>query len=76
MPITAKQFAQKLNHCLDETGAPASTRERATILSKLLDLPKHQAWGLLEGQQLPDSELMRQIATEFEVDPNWLSGDK
>lgn len=76
MPASPKQFAQKLNHCLDETGAPTSTRERAAILSKLLALPKHQAWGLLEGHQIPDADIIDLIANEFEVDPKWLTDDK
>lgn len=76
MPQSAKIFSQRLNHCLDETDAPASARERAVILGKMLDIPRHVAWSLIEGQQLPDSSLVQQIATEFEVDPKWLSGDK
>jgi hypothetical protein len=70
----AKYFAQRLNDCLDETGAPAQVRERVAILSKMLNLPKQQAWGFLEGLQLPNSEQLAQIATEFEVEVNWLSG--
>jgi hypothetical protein len=71
--LSAKRFAEKLNHCLDETGAPAQVRERANILSKMLDIPKQQAWGLLEGQQVPDQSLLNKIATEFEVDSHWLA---
>lgn len=76
MPHTAKNFAQRLNHCLDETGAPRPMRERAAILSKLIDVPKHQAWSYLEGHQLPEKDILQQIANEFEVDPKWLTGEK
>lgn len=76
MPQSAKHFAQRLNHCLDETGAPISLRERATILSKVIDIPKQQAWGLLEGHQLPDNSLLNKLASEFEVEPDWLTGKK
>lgn len=69
-------FAERLNHCLDETGAPNLVRERAAILNKLIDIPKQHAWSMLEGHQLPDSVLLKKIADEFEVDPEWLSGDK
>lgn len=72
---SAKHFAEKLNHCLDATDAPSHIRERATILSKLLDIPKQQAWGMLEGQQIPDHALMQRIANEFEVDLDWLTGE-
>lgn len=76
MPQSAKHFAERLNHCLDDMGVPAQVRDRATVLSKMLNIPKQQAWSLLEGHQIPDHELMQLIATEFEVDPNWLSGEK
>ncbi len=76
MTLGAKSFAERLNSCLDDTGAPAQTRERAMILSKLLDIPKQQAWTFLEGQSMPEPEVLNLIATEFEVDPKWLSGEK
>lgn len=74
--VTAKHFAERLNNCLDDTGAPMQVRERAAILSRVLDIPKQQAWSFLEGHQLPDSHLLQRIANEFEVDPKWLSGEK
>lgn len=76
MQQIAKHFAANLNKCLDDTGAPSTARERANILSKLLYISKQQAWSLLEGQQLPDPELLEKIADEFEVDANWLIGNK
>lgn len=75
MPQSAKHFAERLNHCLDEVDAPAQVRERAAILSKMLDIPKHQAWVLLEGHQIPESNLLNKIAHEFDVDPKWLTGN-
>ena len=76
MSQSARYFAQRLNSCLDDTGAPVQTRERIAILSKMLDISKQQAWSLLEGQQLPDQLLLQKIANEFEVDSHWLSGEK
>jgi len=70
----AKEFAEKLNKCLDESEAPALVRERAGILSKMLDIPKQQAWSMLEGQILPEHSLLQRIAVEFEVDLKWLCG--
>lgn len=75
-PLSAKLFAMKLNQCLDQTDAPVQVRERATVLSKMLDISKQQAWSLIEGQQVPDDELLQKIANEFEVDLKWLSNDK
>jgi hypothetical protein len=71
--LSTKHFAEKLNKCLDDMGAPAQARERAAILGKMLYIPKHQAWVLLEGHQVPDHDLLQKIASEFEVDPSWLT---
>lgn len=72
MPHSAKHFAKKLNHCLDDIGAPNQTRERAIVLSKMLDISKQQAWSLIEGHQIPDEFLLQKIANDFEIDPKWL----
>ncbi len=74
--VTPRHFAQRLNQCLDETEAPSLPRERANILSKMLDIPKQQAHSLLEGQFLPEDDLISRIASEFEVECAWLTGDK
>lgn len=76
MPQSAKLFSERLHHCLDETGAPPSIRERAVILSKMIDMPKQLAFSLLDGHQMPAKEMVEKIAIEFEVDPAWLSGEK
>ena len=74
MTYNAKQFAEKLNKCLDESEAPQLVRERASILSKMLDIPKQQAWSILEGHIVPEQTLLQRIAVEFEVDLKWLCG--
>lgn len=76
MPQNGKVFSERLNHCLNDTGAPPSVRERAAILSKMIDIPKQLAWSMLEGHLVPDSNMLQNIANEFEVDPIWLSGEK
>lgn len=76
MPVSAKDFAKKLNSCLDSIDAPVGIRERAAILSKMLEIPKQQAWSLIEGQAAPNEELLKKIVTEFEVDFTWLTSEK
>lgn len=76
MPFSPKIFSDRLNSCLDDTGAPSSIRERALILSKMIDIPKQQAWGLLEGHLMPDQDTIKKIAGEFEVEIQWLTGEK
>jgi hypothetical protein len=75
VPQSTKLFSERLNQCLDDTGAPASMRERSVILSKMIDIPKQLAWSMLEGHQSPGPEVVQKIANEFEVDAKWLSGD-
>lgn len=77
MPTTSgKIFSERLHRCLDDTDAPSSARERAAILSKMIDIPKQLAWSLLDGHHIPDLGTVERIASEFEVDPLWLSGEK
>lgn len=71
-----KHFAERLNKCLDELGVPTDTRGRSAILSKMLQIPRQQAWMLLEGHQIPDENLLNEIAEEFEVEPSWLLNKK
>lgn len=70
---SAKVFSEKLNKCLDELGTPTNIRERTSILSKMLHIPKQQAWALLEGHLYPDKILLHEIITELEVDPKVFS---
>lgn len=76
MQQIAKQFAEHLNKTLDDLDIPTNNRERSVILSKMLDIPKQQAWSLLEGHLVPDDSLLQKIATELEVEADWLLGKK
>ncbi len=72
MQQNAKKFSEQLNIYLDDLGVPNNIRERAVIFSKMIHIPKQQAWGLLEGHLTPDEELIKKIATELEIDPSLL----
>jgi hypothetical protein len=63
-----KQFADSLNKSLDDLDVPIQIKERATILSKMLGIPKQHAWNLLEGTQMPDNELLERIKAEIEIE--------
>jgi hypothetical protein len=71
-----KHFSARLNECLDNIEAPASTRERATILSKLLTIPKQEAWSLIEGHHPPSPITLEKLSQEFDVPLEWLMGEK
>ena len=67
---STKQFAEQLNKSLDELGVPIHIKERSTILSKMLHIPRQQAWSLLEGHVFPDENVLQKIAAELEIDPS------
>jgi hypothetical protein len=69
-----KYFSDQLNKALDEMGMPINAKERAEHLSKMLDIPKPQAWNLLQGSLNPSPTLLELISTELEVDAEWLTG--
>jgi hypothetical protein len=68
----AKFFAERLNQALDDLDVPAGSRERAASLAKLIDIPKPQAWSLIDGHLVPDDDLLQQLADVLEVDAQWL----
>lgn len=72
--LIAKYLAEQLNKSLDDLRTPSSVRERAAILSKMLDIPKQQAFTLLEGHLIPDDNLLQLIASEFEIDISEIQG--
>jgi hypothetical protein len=63
-----KQFAESLNKSLDDLEVPIQIRERAVILSKILDIPKQLAYNLLEGTQMPDADLLARITSELDIE--------
>ena len=63
-----KEFSELLNRSLDELGAPIHIKERAAILSKMVSIPKQQAWAILAGHVFPSNDLLHKIADELEID--------
>ncbi len=72
MQQNAKQLAVQVNKTLNDLGVPTNNRERASILSKMLDITKQQAWSLLEGSMFPDNALLKKIVSELEIDYSML----
>lgn len=64
----AKRIADQVNKALNEMDVPVNPRERASILSKMLDIPKQQAWNLLEGFTFPDDIILTKITSELEIE--------
>jgi hypothetical protein len=68
--LSTKKLAHEINKSLDEIGVPENSKERLAIFSRMLDIPRQQAWSLLEGQCIPDEKILEKIANELEIDPN------
>lgn len=69
-----KQFAERLNRELDAIGVPLRSDERIEVFSKLIKIPKFKAEAMLNGISLPDDDLLKILADELEVNPDWLIG--
>jgi hypothetical protein len=67
MESNAKQLAGKVKKILDGLGAPIGNKERVAILSKMLGIPKPQAWSLIEGHSATDPIVLKKLAHEFEL---------
>lgn len=69
-----KLFAEKLGSELDSLGMPERLDERISAFSEFLNIPKFKAEAYLSGIFLPDEQLLQTLATELEVNPEWLIG--
>ncbi len=67
MRYTSKELAQELHKSLDGLGVSIHGHDRAMMLSKMLDIPKPEAWSLLEGYTFPDKPLLRKISETLEI---------
>lgn len=68
-------FSERLNHELSEIGMPERMDERVTVFSKVFKTPKYKSAAILNGDMLPDTQLLQQLATELEVSTAWLLGE-
>lgn len=72
--MSNKRFAERLSRELDGIGAPARIEERIEVFAKLLKIPKFKAEALLNGISIPEEPLLKLLANELEVNPEWLVG--
>lgn len=68
-----KEFVERLGKELDSIGVPVLNSERIEIVAKLLKIPKFKAESLINGV-IMDELIIRKIAGELEVNPEWLLG--
>lgn len=63
----AKRFAENLNTFLDEMGMDEGIQERASILAKMLQIPKDKARVLLLGSVMPDDVILERLSEELDI---------
>jgi hypothetical protein len=69
-----KVFAERLNIGLDNIGLPSLDQDRIEAFARLIKAPKFKAESILHGEYIPGEELLEQIASELEVNVEWLLG--
>lgn len=72
--MSNKHFSERLNKELDNIGVPLSQPERIDVFHKLMKIPKFQAEAILNGIMTPHGELLDHLASELEVNGEWLIG--
>ncbi len=71
MPIHT-QILENIHALLDFTRVPKTKNERAQYFSQLFNLSPEESLRFLDGEQVPNKKLLKEIADKFEVDPFWL----
>lgn len=72
--MSNKAFSERLNKELDNIGIPPRHDERVAAFARLLKLTKFKAESLLYGSLVPDYNILNLIASELEVNADWLIG--
>jgi len=72
--MSNKKLTERLNHELDVLGVPQLMTERVQACSKMFELPKYQVEAILSGIATKDISSVEKVATELEVNKDWLLG--
>lgn len=72
--MTKREFSDRLNKELSEIGMPERLEERVNVFSKVFKTPKYKSQEILNGNLLPDTRLLQEMAKELEVSTAWLLG--
>lgn len=63
---------QNIHALLDYKRVSREMAARSQYFSEEFGIPLEESANLLEGEQVPNRQLLNQIADKFEVDPRWL----
>ncbi len=72
--MTNRIFSERLNNELSEIGMPEKIDERVEVFSKVFKTPRYKSEAILNGNIMPDTQLLQKLATELEVSTAWLIG--
>lgn len=71
MPIHT-HILENIHALLDFNQVTKVKNERVQYFSQMFGLSIEEGNQLLEGEQVPNKKLLKEIADKFEVDPHWL----
>lgn len=71
MPIHT-HILENIHALLDFNQVTKAKNERVQHFSQMFGLSIEEGNLLLEGEQVPNKKLLKEIADKFEVDPHWL----
>lgn len=71
MPMHTHILAN-IHALLDFNNVPKTKSDRIKYFSQAFNLSVEQSTSVLEGEQVPNRTLLKQIADKFEVDAYWL----
>jgi len=72
--MSNKKLTERLNNELDSLGVPEMILQRVQACSKMFKLPKYKVEALLYGMNSFDSDTIEKIASELDVNKDWLLG--
>lgn len=72
--MTNRAFCDRLNKELSDIGMPERMEERVVMFSKVFKTPRYKSQEILNGNILPDTRLLQELAKELEVSTAWLLG--
>ena len=69
---THTHILENIHALLDFNHVSKSKSERVKYFSQLFGITQDESEKVLEGEQVPNKTLLKQIADKFEVDALWL----
>ncbi len=69
---THKHILENIHALLDFNSVSKTKSERVKYFAQLFGLSSEESEKVLDGEQVPNRNLLKQIADKFEVDALWL----